>query len=460
MSIEDRICSFISGFSIDAVPENIIRRGERSFFDTVAAAFSGAGMEQLINTAYALELDISKADGEGYTILGLGRRKLSLSDAVLLNAVSAHSCEYNDLFYCLPGHPSAVLIPVVLGLGEKLHKSGAEVLEAYICGFEVLGRVNRALMPEHHIRGFHSTSTAGIIGAAAAAAKLLRLEGDKLASALSIACTFACGLRGNFGYTVNSLHVGNAAMNGLRAALYAQSGIRANPGLVDMPGGYIDAFWGSLEKFSDELELLGKVSVFEDPGLLLKKYPTCYSTYQAIDAADMLVREEGICPHEIARAECLTSPNHYMSLPSEWPESVYGQRFCIPFCLAWVLNGGKVSAGSFAMPHFNDTQLIELKDKIYYAVDPGQEGETGFGSTKVTVYLKDGRVLSRRAYPEDKERVEGWSDSAFFEKLSACMSGSVKTEQLEALRGDVYRFTELEDIAVWLKNRFETEACK
>lgn len=449
--MQETIIRFVRDFSLDNVPEEIKERAVRAFTDTVAVILAGSSMDQLQCAARALDIDLAKpAPAREPTILGYGHRQATLTDAVLLNAVAAHSCEFNDLFYGLPGHPSAVLVPVVLGLGERLLKSGREVLEAYICGFEILGRVNEALMPKHHIKGFHSTSTAGIIGAAMAAGKLMDMGEEQLMAACSMACTFACGLRGNFGYTGNSLHVGNAAANGLRAALYAASGIKARTHLLDLPDGYLHAFEGNRRKLDTLLGLLGKQSVLESPGLLIKKYPTCFSTYQAIDAARMLVSEHRIRPEDIEHIECLTSPAHYMSLPCEWTDSVYGQRFCVPFCVCWVLSGGAVTAEAFSEAHYQETALLKLKARLIYGEDPGQCGEKGFGSTLLRLRVKGKGLLEYRAYPNPDERVENWKETKLKEKFYHCCRPSLNLDRTEGLWNACCRLDEIDDIAMWL----------
>ena len=480
MEIQQEIAGYVAAFSLRNVSEEIRECALRAFTDTVAAILLGAAMEQVQDVAKALDVKIKNsekltepaekagfvkaAEGIGETgavkdrtptVLGYGHCQAVLTDAVLLNAVSAHSCEYNDLFYGLPGHPSAVLAPVVLGLGERLHKSGYEVLEAYICGFEVLGRINEALMPEHHIRGFHSTSTAGIIGAAMAAGKLLGMTDEELINTCSMACTFACGLRGNFGYTGNSLHVGNAAANGLRAALYVRSGIRAPKDLLDRPDGYIAAFAGNREKLGRLAGLLGKVSVFETPGLLLKKYPTCFSTYQAIEAARQFVREHPIRAEDIEQMECLSSPNHSMSLPSLWPGSIYEQRFCIPFCICWVLAGGRLSAAEFSKAHYEDARLYPFRAKLRYGEETAQRGDKGFGSTLLRVWGKAGQMWEYRTFPNPCERVEGWSEAALREKFDACCNAFFQEAELDRLWDSCRSLTKIEDIAKWLHEYFK-----
>lgn len=449
--MQEKIITYVIQFSLEQTDEWIRINAKKAFFDTIAAIFSGAHMEQVGYTADALGISLDQDAGSEYpVVVGWGHCRASLSDAVLLNAVSAHSCEYNDLFFGLPGHPSAVLVPVVLGLGAHLHKSGAQVLEAYLCGLEVLGRVNEALIPEHHERGFHSTGTAGIIGAAMAAGKLLKLSGSELDHACSLAASSAGGLRGNFGYTGNSLNVGNAAVGGLRAALYAKAGMKGRKELMSLPDGYVAAFGGIREKMERSLVSLGECSVLERPGLLLKKFPTCFSTYQAIEAAMYLTIEEKIRPDQIERIECFTSPNHYMSLPMQWADSVYGQRFCIPFCVCWVLNGGKVDVHSFSKLHTEEEALIRMRRKLQYSVDSGQKEERGFGSTQLKLHLKEGRIAEHRSYPSFAERVEGWSMDAVKEKLLQCSAAILGKSRAEALNSTLESFETTEDIALWM----------
>jgi 2-methylcitrate dehydratase PrpD len=70
--------------------------------------------------------------------------------------------------------------------------------------------------PRHyHERGWHCTSSIGTLGAAAAAARLLRLDAASTVHALGIATSMAGGLKENMGSMVKPLHAGMAARNGV-----------------------------------------------------------------------------------------------------------------------------------------------------------------------------------------------------------------------------------------------------
>ena len=282
----------------------------------------------------------------------------------------------------------------------------------------------------------------------------MKLSIDELSHACSLAGAFACGLRGNLGYTGNSLHVGNAAFGGVRAACYARAGIRANPNLLEMENGYFQAFGGSKGKWKEQMELLGSVSVFERPGILLKRYPVCYSTFQAIEAAETLIQKFKIRSEEIEQIWCLTSPNHYRSLPYQWPDSIYGQRFCIPFCVCWILSGGTVDAKSLSEEHFQDPGLLRLRDKLVYDVDPLQARRRDFGSTLVRIRRMDGTLLEQRTYPDSQDRVENWSEDMWKRKIEHCCQDFLDSEGMAGLWEEYYAFEDIDDVSVWIRQRF------
>ena len=92
---------------------------------------------------------------------------------------------------------SSAFSPVDAGVRQAPELSG---------GVEVETKVSEAIDPRHYDDGFHSTATAGAIGAGAAAANLLGLDRATTAVALSIAASQAAGLRENFGTMTKPFH--------------------------------------------------------------------------------------------------------------------------------------------------------------------------------------------------------------------------------------------------------------
>ena len=70
---------------------------------------------------------------------------------------------------------------------------------AFLTGFEVECKISEWMLPQHYVRGMHSSGTVGTFGAYAAAAKVLGLTGDKLRSGFGIAASFAAGFAATSG---------------------------------------------------------------------------------------------------------------------------------------------------------------------------------------------------------------------------------------------------------------------
>ena len=124
--------------------------------------------------------------------------------------------------YGLLTHPTIPPLTSALVMSQKLGGvDGKTFMLAFLTGFEVECKISEWMLPQHYVRGMHSSGTVGTFGAYAAAAKLLGLTGDELRSGFGIAASFAAGIRCNFGTMTKPLHVGRAAENGVTAALLA-----------------------------------------------------------------------------------------------------------------------------------------------------------------------------------------------------------------------------------------------
>jgi 2-methylcitrate dehydratase PrpD len=145
--------------------------------------------------------------------------------AALVFGTAAHALDYDDNYHPMAGHATAVLAPAIFALAESKRASGAAVLDAYIVGLEVLALVGNGVNLVHYELGWHSTSTLGPFGAAAACARLLGLDQARVTAALSLAFSMAGGSKLQFGTMAKPLHAGLAAQHGVMAAMLAASGV-------------------------------------------------------------------------------------------------------------------------------------------------------------------------------------------------------------------------------------------
>ena len=143
-------------------------------------------------------------------------------------AAAAHALDRDDIHWGAVTHPGSVVWPVVLGLGAEVGATGPQLLAAAVAGYEACVRMATFLGPQHR-RWFHSTATAGTIGAAAAAAMLLGRDDGALASALGHAISVIGGsarcLDEHSGTQV--FHRSHAVRSGIAAARAAADGLPA-----------------------------------------------------------------------------------------------------------------------------------------------------------------------------------------------------------------------------------------
>jgi 2-methylcitrate dehydratase PrpD len=293
----------------------------------------------------------------------------------------------------------------VISLGEQLSVSGQDILTAYIVGLEVEGKL--ALHADFKLmqaRLNHQTWY-GSIGAAAACAKLLRLDVAKTKMALGIGANFACGLSANHGSMAGAMAAGNACRNGVTAALMAGEGITANPSIIEVKNGFYDTLVGAghydAERMADGL---GDPFYLESPGIGLKKYPSCYHTHRALDGVFQLLGEHRLNDKDIVEVDVGTSERAMRVLAFSEPATPYQAKFSMPHCIAAAVVDHRVTLDTFTSDKLEDRSIVEARKKVHLSfpdvpIWPGLADvgpDTEFVGNPVTIRTTDGRSYNAR----------------------------------------------------------------
>ena len=351
--------------ALDAdIEDGALVAARRAVVDTIAVALAGVDDASPVLLARALD------PGTGPASIW-GRRRAGVLDAAQLNGTAAHALDWDDSQRSLRGHPSSPLVSALLPLAEHLGTSGAAVLRAYVVGAEVTCRFGRAMNLEHYERGWHSTATLGTLGVAAATAALLQLEQSRLAHALRIAASMACGLNANYGSMTKALHVGNAARMGLLATLLAAEGFTGAIDALESPVGFLQILsGGGRERLDDVLSTFGQPWEIVDPGLDVKIYPTCNLTHRAIDVALHLRARHKIEPRTIERIRCLDSYRVPSILTYHRPSNTFEARFSLEYALAAALCDGDVGLEQLDDRRIARADVRELMERVSFQVHP------------------------------------------------------------------------------------------
>ena len=203
--------------------------------------------------------------------------------AALVNGTSAHTLELDDIY--APGlfHPGAPVIAAALAAADQFDVSTGSLWRAVTTGYEIGCRAAADLGPAHYAR-WHTTGTAGAIGAAAAVAEIRQAGARQFAHALSLAATMAGGLQQTFRRDAmgKPLHAGAAAQAGVVAAAAAMGGVTGAADVLEGPAG-LAAATGSATSWAHSRAGLARPFAIE--AVTVKPYPCCGHAFAAIDAA-------------------------------------------------------------------------------------------------------------------------------------------------------------------------------
>lgn len=405
--------------------------------DTVAVTLAGAP-----EPAVRILRDTLDIGGEGASLIFGESIRTSILNAALINGVAAHAIDYDDMASAMGGHPSVPLTPVVFALGESLDCSGAELLDAYIVGFEAECRLGRAVHPHHYGAGWHPTSTLGVFGAGVSAARLLGLNVGQTATVISLCASMAAGLKANFGTMTKPLHVGRCAHDGLMAALLVKRGFTAKLNALEQKEGFFAAFDGlsnvHVERMMANLDGLLEIEA-RDIGL--KQFPCCGSTHPAILAMLQMVECEKVTPTDVTS---ITIRAHKARLPhtnNPEPTSALGAKFSIQYAAVRALLTGAPRLNDFEGEAFREPEVRRLLELVKVEELPdGAASVSDHFAAEVLVRTRNGQDLASRVVgalgrgPENPmSRAEMWSK--FEDCASSVMSATAARSAFEALNG-------------------------
>ena len=189
-------------------------------------------------------------------------------------------------------HADSVVLPAALAVAEREHASGRDFLAALVLGNDVVTRLGAASLLPH--KGWYHTSIYGVFGAAAAAARLLRLDREQTCHAFGIALsqTAATQLPNISHSLAKRFSSAFAAHAGVFSALLAARGITAPREAFEGKFGFYNLYQNG-----DPADLFAGLGVdYPHVETAIKKYPSCACNHTAIEAALALVREHALVP--------------------------------------------------------------------------------------------------------------------------------------------------------------------
>ena len=362
--------------------DTVDREAHRTFANWVGCTIGPSQHETVIAAMGAVQV---LQPAPQAALLGRAER-VDIASAALLNGIASHTFDFDDTHLKTIIHPAGPVAPAALALCEHLNLGGRALLDALVLGIEVSCRVGNAIYPDHYDRGWHITGTTGMLGSAAACARLLGLDAARTQMALGIAASQPTGLREQFGTMTKPLHPGAAARVGLMSALMAQHGYTASPRALEAPRGLLQVFSDKTD-WSEISDGLG--TRWESALNTYKPFACGIVIHPAIDGCVQLRNTHGLKPEQI---EKVTLKVHSLVLEltgKKTPSDGLQSKFSVYHSCAVGLMFGQAGEHEYTDAVVNRPDVQSLRAKVEAIVDDRIDE----ASADLTIRTTDGREL-------------------------------------------------------------------
>lgn len=421
------LSSFVVRTSWEDVPAVVRHEAKRALVNFFATALAGC-RDPALEAASAVFAGFRA--NAACTVIGRTDRT-DMRHAASLNAMSGNVFDFDDTHMPTIIHPTSPVAPALLALAQARGLSGQALLLAFVLGVEIECRLGNAISPGHYQRGWHITSTCGVFGAAVASARLLALDETRMRWALGNAAAQSSGLVENLGSMAKSIGVGNAAANGLLAALLAAQGFEGPQHPVEGPRGFLRVTGENPDLALLTQELGERWELMRNA---YKPYP-CGVVLNPVIEACLALHGRGGLPAlaDIARVELTGHPllreRTDRAAPYSGREAQVSAQHAVAVCLARGRAGlDEFSDACVALPDWR-----AFADRVVFLDD----ARYGIEAATVTLHLRDGRMLSHHVEAARGSLAVPLRDDDLSRKLETLAawggSGCVPGPLLEAL---------------------------
>ncbi len=430
------LAAFAARLRYEDIPAEVIEKAKACVLDTLGCMLFGATLPWTRIVA-----DMVREEGGAPQASLVGNAgKASVAQAALVNATAGHGFELDDAHTRASMHAGSIAVATALAFSEwRQATTGRDFLTAVIAGYEAGLRVGIAGAGGIFKRGFHSAAVCGGFVGAAAAGRLLGLDADRMQHAFGIVGSMGAGLvAAQEGAMVKRLHAGQAAKNGVTAALLAQRGFTGIVNVLEIP------FGGFLSSMSDRGDVAaltaGLGTQWETLALGFKPYATAGAAQPAVALLDAIMKEHQLAADRIERIEvdCTTHCRDHVAWPYV-PQGVASAQMNVFYALSVMALERAAMVEQFDEKKLADPRILDYMRRIKVTADAGfdAKGNRYRYATRVAVVTKQGaRHVQETLYrPGSPEAPLGEAQLA--DKFDLLAAHAVNTGARERIKGKV-----------------------
>ncbi len=356
------------------LPADVKRQSELCALDLIGVACGGHGTR----LSGMIRAHASETFGGSAPML-FESRTASAAGVALAAGMTIDALDGHDGYNPAKGHIGCPLFPAVLALGHQAGVSGAEFLTTIAMGYEF---GSRASVAQHEtVPDYHTSGSWGAVTAAAAGARLLKLDTDTTRHALGIAEYH--GPRSQMMRCIDHPTMlkdgaGWGAMTGVSSVLLAAKGFTGAPAITVEDA---TEYWTNLGQRWLILEQY------------FKPYPICRWAQAPVEGILELRRAHGLTADDIGHIEVETfheAVRLAMSTPQTTEEAQYSTSF--PCAVAAVR--GAVTPADIGDDALNDPEVLRLSTSLKMTeTDYANQSFPKERFAKTTLVLKSGQRL-------------------------------------------------------------------
>jgi 2-methylcitrate dehydratase PrpD len=444
--ITEEISDFVAKTRLDDIPAEVLHRGRIHLLDALGLAL--AGSKSPVFSTILTYIDTQSRSNE--TAILATNIRASAAHSALAIGTAMHADNFDDTNPQPTAdrnggiHAGAVILPAAISVAQITNASGREFSEAIHCGLEVACKLSHAMGQRHYQSGYHSTASLGIFGATAAAAKLLKLDSERISNALGIATVRAGGVRGNFGTMTEQAHCGFASEGGVQAATLAQAGMSAAKNILEKTNGWFEAAGGGYipEAISGRL---GKPWALVEPGTSIKPWPNGALTHPAMTLMLDLQEKYSLTPETIETINVQTNDRVRGTLCHDRPKDADEARFSMQFALAAIITKGRAGLSTFTNQSVEDPGIARSMSKVNFTAFTNVGSDYTNLTTLIEVTLTTGEKFSGRADFAKGSKHSPFDWFAAYEKFVECASFAGWPAKKQKLTADFVKSIENEE---------------
>ncbi|HYC48020.1 MAG TPA: MmgE/PrpD family protein [Burkholderiales bacterium] len=435
MEITRALAGFIVETRGSDIPAGARREAVRSLVNYVGCALGGSHHAAIDRALAALGPFAGPAQA---SVIGR-RERIDCLHAALVNGMSAHVLDFDDTHLRTLLHPGVPVASTLLALAERRPLDGSGFLDAFVIGVDVACRVANAMYATHNVN-WYITGTAGVLGAAAAAGRVLGLDEQRMVFALGVAATQSAGLREMAGTMCKAYTHGRSAQNGLLAALLAERGFTSSRRAIEAPRGLVNVLapGSTLDEIAKDLGARYEILLNT-----YKPYACGVVAHPVIDGCIRLRNAHDLTPQSIATVRLRVHPLALKLTGIQAPRGALESKWSIYHSAAVAICDGTAGERQYTDERVNDSVVAALRATVSAEADPAVRDD----EAHVALTLVDGRTVHAHVTHATGSAANPLTDDGLSAKFRGLAEDVLPAARIEALLDACWRVDRLPEVS-------------